>query len=745
MMIEDKQSKKSKASAIKSVMNNPSLAKVLSDAWDAPAGSTKNEKAKGILKSLHKVNNNYAQDGMGGPGDLTVSNGPNNYIGQTGSTLDVPKIQPWQAPSLTTQENQIAGSPTDLTTMGMPEEIDTSKKTIFLPSIDEYLPDKRAKISDDMRMDGGISGGRTQMSPLSVRPFGTGTTQASPSLEDSLTDQESRVVGTTDGRGSLGDTPQTLAEQLAAQDARVTKTIDGTEEVPSGGLATGENITIGGLLAMDDASVDLWYSGLSPENKSLYAYVQEAKRLNIGAEALSAEVLGNRELLGKILPPEVLATFPMSGLKADMVTDLKASVKASHGLDSQLDMLMKMSNQSMTVDKDLQAYIRGKDEYLGQVDKMIDDYTTQYANTDMSNPYVAKRAENYLNYLTVLQGRQNTRYTNFLNLAIASNTNNLKQTQALYDSTYEKANEEYLDTKASYTESYDDIKAMLKDMYNNMETQTELIKANELYQLEHDKAVNDLATSALKLKKEEKESENTTYDSPDLKLIKTFALGMDEDIPGQFGTYDLGTAIDKAKSINQSPQVISETFIAQHKNNIVNGIKNKQLFTVLNNYSPSLKAITESIAESADLLARNMTKEGLAMTQAQREFEQKVLDYAVLMGDKIDSMTNYGVSNGIKSVLENNISVVRTAIEDLSGKGWFDVTEKADDRDDFIKAYESDLGELASVLFDFYQTNAAGNEDTSNNFIEKLNESNTTLVSSLSYDLSKFILAQLKK
>ena len=71
MQVLDKKSNKSKAFAISSVMKDKNLARVLSDAWDAPAGSTKNEKARSVLKSLNKVNNNYQiQDGAGGPGPI---------------------------------------------------------------------------------------------------------------------------------------------------------------------------------------------------------------------------------------------------------------------------------------------------------------------------------------------------------------------------------------------------------------------------------------------------------------------------------------------------------------------------------------------------------------------------------------------------------------------------------------------------------------------------------------------------
>ena len=71
MEIVNKQEQKSKAFAISSIMKNPDLARAISESCDAQIGSTKREKAKSILKSIYKIDNNFnIQDGKGGPGDV---------------------------------------------------------------------------------------------------------------------------------------------------------------------------------------------------------------------------------------------------------------------------------------------------------------------------------------------------------------------------------------------------------------------------------------------------------------------------------------------------------------------------------------------------------------------------------------------------------------------------------------------------------------------------------------------------
>ena len=59
MKTEDKESIKSKAFSINSLMRNKDLAKVISDSWNSKVGSTKNDEARAILKSVHRAKSNY--------------------------------------------------------------------------------------------------------------------------------------------------------------------------------------------------------------------------------------------------------------------------------------------------------------------------------------------------------------------------------------------------------------------------------------------------------------------------------------------------------------------------------------------------------------------------------------------------------------------------------------------------------------------------------------------------------------
>jgi len=73
-------------------------------------------------------------------------------------------------------------------------------------------------------------------------------------------------------------------------------------------------------------------------------------------------------------------------------------------------------------------YIRGKDEYLKKINGLLDDARMKIAYTDTSNPYVAQRWENYLDYLYTLRDRQISRYNDIARIC----TNDIKKKQQQY-------------------------------------------------------------------------------------------------------------------------------------------------------------------------------------------------------------------------------------------------------------------------------------------------------------------------
>jgi hypothetical protein len=73
-------------------------------------------------------------------------------------------------------------------------------------------------------------------------------------------------------------------------------------------------------------------------------------------------------------------------------------------------------------------YIKGKDEYLNAINKLLDDTLTKMAYTDTSNPYVAQRWRNYLDYLYTLRDGQISRYNDIARIC----TDDIKKKQQQY-------------------------------------------------------------------------------------------------------------------------------------------------------------------------------------------------------------------------------------------------------------------------------------------------------------------------
>ena len=76
---------KSKSFSINALMRNTRISKALTDAWDAPLGSTKRDHARSLLKSVASAKRNSMHDGQGGGDLFNINQGPATP-GQTSNT-----------------------------------------------------------------------------------------------------------------------------------------------------------------------------------------------------------------------------------------------------------------------------------------------------------------------------------------------------------------------------------------------------------------------------------------------------------------------------------------------------------------------------------------------------------------------------------------------------------------------------------------------------------------------------------
>lgn len=240
------------------------------------------------------------------------------------------------------------------------------------------------------------------------------------------------------------------------------------------------NFGVGVLSQLSQSQRDQIYAGLNSSEKSLWdksfqmaagadptAGAEAAYNAGTGATNYAMTIMGNKKLLASYLGlNESEAAALPEGLLSTQLNDLRTLVDNKNHIDEQLDNLLTLQNRGVSIKSDLENYISGKDEYLGKLDELIADSKTAIAKMDTSDPYVADRMQNYMDYLTILQGRQNKRYTDFLNAGITQHQNDLTIATNIYNASVTRAEKMYNAQAAVTEESYNTIMESLKEAYN---------------------------------------------------------------------------------------------------------------------------------------------------------------------------------------------------------------------------------------------------------------------------------------
>lgn len=215
-----------------------------------------------------------------------------------------------------------------------------------------------------------------------------------------------------------------------------------------------------------------------------YPAIQGAVDANQGPDAFALSMLGNPEALGglpgfKDMPASARPTGVSLGNQIEQLSD---TLKQELGLDSLLNQKDQMIKNGVTLVTDMSDYVRGRDQFLNQTQGMIDQYTDKMRTMDLANPNVAGRANQYMNYLYELRGRQNKRYIEFLNGSIGMYNAQLTDVSNNYAkalSTYEseltlKGNIKQTEYQMYYT--------ALTGMYNAAQQAPLLAKQMELFE-----------------------------------------------------------------------------------------------------------------------------------------------------------------------------------------------------------------------------------------------------------------------
>lgn len=215
-----------------------------------------------------------------------------------------------------------------------------------------------------------------------------------------------------------------------------------------------------------------YYEKQSPEFQSDYAPVIEMVEAGVGPQTFAWTMMADINKLRQIpefkdIPAEMLPAFGASVTR--QVADISDRLKEENQITQQQDNLTRLSERGLSIESDLNNYVNARDKYVKNLDGMIDTAKDSMLGMDMANPEVAKRMNNYMNYLYIMKGRQNKRYADYMDSSIMQHNLDITRAQNAYNTSYDRFKEELATKKATTEEDYTRMNAMLQEMYANVE------------------------------------------------------------------------------------------------------------------------------------------------------------------------------------------------------------------------------------------------------------------------------------
>jgi hypothetical protein len=173
--------------------------------------------------------------------------------------------------------------------------------------------------------------------------------------------------------------------------------------------------------------------------------------------------MADRELMRELYPGLSDDQIPWGAGLLGQVTDLRDRLKEEYKLDEIANERKDLLNSGSTLTLDMTKYLRDRDTYIKSVDTMMDGVRNKI-KTGYDSPAAQDVNKKYLDYLTVLKGRQNTRYIDLLNSTVTHHDAKMKEITDQYNSQKDLYDEELKSseqiTKDRYKQIYDNLSNM---------------------------------------------------------------------------------------------------------------------------------------------------------------------------------------------------------------------------------------------------------------------------------------------
>ena len=493
---------KKKNDLLASILKNPKLAKSFSEAMGAPIGSTKREQAKSVLSIMKKLGG-IKNDGQGGIIRNTSQPEPVVKTENYSNMMIFPAAPKFKAKQVEVKPSGQGGPSYDgkggifntISNSGIYGDNGASygiKRSAPVPkpeypNIFKGLGDI-FKVSDEYKnrepyVPQNRFGGDFNLNQIGGNVLKTikGEPMVTPTTQQGGAQTGAPVYPTPDGKAPTqsysnlyqpgGMTPMNGAmtpmngTAPTAPTAPIGHTTYGT---PTGSTTSGTPTSLTDQTGPRDAN-------------QLRTDAQRAVNAGTGAGMFSLGVLDER----------------FGGGLQEYLDGIDTKLKNDFGLvplETELSRLKAAKNNLVPT---MQSYIRGKDQYLSAIEKMIDSAEGELLKEDMGNPAVANSYNNYLTYLYTLKGRQNARYGNYLNAAIDDYNAEVERTQSNYENVYNQYENMMTRKSAIAQTEYDTMYNAMSDMYTSLENAPMRLASLEALQLQNLETGSRIANDSL--------------------------------------------------------------------------------------------------------------------------------------------------------------------------------------------------------------------------------------------------------
>jgi len=465
-------------------MSNPKLSKIISDAVDAPVGSTKKARAKSILSILKKTNPNkiyLGNDGQGGPLD-NLSYSPSiggNYIQPSAQQSNTPTPTPTgtTANIFSSAWDEVKNIGSDIVDWASKPQTNT---VVFpaSPTFKSMIPNATSASLSDVAnnvvsiFSNSVTGSKTSPSLINFPNLSKIDTVPKPVIGMS---PYTPVKSTTQGISGTSGAPIMSSGISGASGTTTDKTVtkpDGTTIKTTSTQTTPDPTKTG-----TGSGSSIYSSSGSSEKITTKGPAETSGKLTgtppvKGSTSMSlADLKSNAKYyVDNFLGADMYAQDMLQNMGVKTPTEANAelaeSLKDDYNLTALLEERTKLADATPGAVQDMTDYVKGRDQFVSKINNLMDKSNAMASGMDMTNPDNINMVNSYQQYLSVLKGRQNQQYGTYIDKSITNLKNDLNKIDDQYQNALSLYNSAYKTGAEMNKDSYDNAKKALTDMYD---------------------------------------------------------------------------------------------------------------------------------------------------------------------------------------------------------------------------------------------------------------------------------------